>query len=254
MAATRVINAAIILAWLMAQDEFDMDSLADRLNAARTAIGAAAAQAGRQAGDVRLIAVGKTWPADVIRAAASLGQSDFGESKIQEALAKIGPLAPLGLAWHFIGHLQANKAKSIPGNFAWLHSLDSVELAARLERLLTERDASLNALIEINLSGDPRRHGIAPNQLAEFIESLALTRFNRLHLRGLMGMAPWPAPESEQRAAFARLRALRDDCAQHFGLGDFTELSMGMSDDFVPAILEGATMIRVGTAIFGRRT
>jgi pyridoxal phosphate enzyme (YggS family) len=244
--------AAIILARHMTQD-FDYAALADRLHTVQSALDAATRRSGRQTGDVRLIAVSKTHPADVIRTAAGFGQLEFGESRVQEALPKIETLAPLGLIWHFIGHLQVNKAKFIPGKFAWLHSLDSVELAVRMEDLLTRHDTTLNALIEVNLTGDPRRHGVAPDALMAFLESLSNLKTRRLHLRGLMGMAPWPASEADQRTAFARLRGLRDDCVQRSGLADFTELSMGMSDDYIPAILEGATMVRVGTGIFGHR-
>lgn len=237
----------------MTQDDFDAVALADRLHAVRDAVDTATVRSGRLTGDVRLIAVSKTHPADVIRAAAGFGQRDFAESRVQEALPRIETLAALDLDWHFIGHLQANKAKFIPGRFAWLHSLDSVESATRLENLLTAQDALLNTLIEVNLTGDPQRHGVAPDKLMVLIESLGHLQLKRLHLRGLMGMAPWPASEADQRTAFARLRALRDDCSQRLGLEGFTELSMGMSDDYIPAILEGATMVRVGTGIFGQR-
>ncbi len=220
----------------------------------REAIAAAARTVGRNADEVTLVAVSKRQSAELIAAAVAAGQRHFGESTAQEALPKIGQIRSEGLVWHFIGHLQSNKARAVPGNFAWLHSLDSLSLGQRLSRQASALGQALDALIEVNIARDPARHGIAPEQLVPFVEQLLQTSLPGLKLRGLMAIGPYPADEPELRAAFSAVRALRDECRQRFGLSGFSELSMGMSGDFVPAIKEGATLIRVGTAIFGERS
>jgi len=229
------------------------DSIARNLERIKAEIADLARQTGRQPQDVRLIAISKTLPQGAIAAAVDAGQFEFGENTVQEALTKQPTFQNQPITWHFIGHLQSNKAKYIPGNFQWLHSLDSVKLAARLARLLREKNATLNALIEINITRDPKKHGIAPEELMPLVEQLLKEELNGLNLRGLMAMGPYPAQEKEMRAAFAAVRQLRDECINHFALPRFTELSMGMSGDYAEAIREGATMVRIGTAIFGER-
>ena len=219
----------------------------------RAAIADAALRAGRRPEDVKLIAVSKTQPAEAVAAAFAAGQRVFGENTVQDALTKIPRFAGQGLEWHFIGHLQSNKARFIPGNFTWVHSLASVKLAQRLARLVQEQHTTVNALLEVNITRDPAKHGIAPEDIAPLLEQLLKANLSGIHLCGLMAIGPYPATESERRASFAALRNLRDDCAQRFALPGFTELSMGMSGDFIEAILEGSTMVRVGTAIFGKR-
>lgn len=219
----------------------------------RATIAEVAERAGRRAADVRLIAVSKTQPPESVAAAAAAGQRLFGENAVQDALTKIRALPNHSLQWHFIGHLQSNKAKFIPGNFAWLHSLDSLKLASRLARLARDRHATLNALIEVNITRDPNKHGIAPEQLAPLLEQLLTEDLVGICLRGLMAIGPRPATPDELRASFAGLRRLRDDSARRFALPGFTELSMGMSGDYVEAIQEGATFVRLGTAVFGNR-
>jgi pyridoxal phosphate enzyme (YggS family) len=200
-----------------------------------------------------LIAVSKGHSKEAIAAAIAAGQKDFGESTTQDALPKISQLAIPSIDWHFIGHLQTNKAKFIPGNFSWLHSLDNLDLARKLSRRAGEESATINILIEVNVSRDPKKYGLTPEALPDFIEKLLKENLAALPLRGLMTIGPHEAPEKDIRACFAGLRRLRDDCQQRFGLKNFTELSMGMSGDYVEAIKEGATMVRVGTAIFGER-
>jgi hypothetical protein len=200
-----------------------------------------------------LIAVSKGHSKEAIAAAMAAGQKDFGESTTQDALPKISQLANPSIDWHFIGHLQTNKARFIPGNFSWLHSLDSLDLARKLSRRAGEQSATVNILIEVNVSRDSKKHGLTPEALPDFIENYLKEDFPALPLRGLMTIGPHAAPEKEIRACFAVLRRLRDDCRQRFGLNNFTELSMGMSGDYIQAIQEGATMVRVGTAIFGER-
>ncbi len=229
-------------------------TIAANLERLRATLADAAHRAGRRPEDVKLVAVSKTQPAEAVAAAIAAGQRVFGENTVQDALTKIPQFAGQGLEWHFIGHLQSNKARFIPGNFAWVHSLASVKLAQRLARLAQEQNRSINTLIEVNIARDPAKHGVAPEDIAALLDQLLKANLSGIHLRGLMAVGPHPATESEQRAGFAALRKLRDDCVQCFALPGFTELSMGMSGDFVEAVLEGSTMVRLGTALFGERS
>lgn len=209
--------------------------------------------AGHAPDSVRLIAASKTHSPETIQSLIEAGLADFGENMVQEALPKIGQLRAHPLTWHFIGHLQSNKAKNIPDNFAWLHSLDSLALASRLEKFAAERNATLNALIEVNIAGDSRKHGIAPKNLDALLESLQRADLRHITLRGLMTIGPYPASTAEKRKHFGSLRGLRDAVQSRLSLSRFDQLSMGMSDDYPEAIAEGATMARIGTAIFGER-
>ena len=228
-------------------------TISENLRQLRATIAQAAERAGRRAADVQLVAVSKTQPLAAIAAAVAAGQRLFGENAVQEALTKIPAFPEQGLEWHFIGHLQSNKAKFVPGNFAWLHSLDSLKLADRLSRLAQDNQATINALLEVNVTRDPNKHGIAPEQLAPLLEQLLKANLAGIRLRGLMALGPYPATPDELRTSFAALRRLRDDSARRFALPGFTELSMGMSGDFIEAIQEGATFVRLGTAVFGDR-
>jgi hypothetical protein len=228
-------------------------AIAANLERLRTSLTDAAHHAGRRPGDVKLIAVSKTQPPEAVAAAIAAGQRVFGENTVRDALTKIPHFAGQGLEWHFIGHLQSNKARFIPGNFAWVHSLTSVKLAQRLARLAQEQNTIVNTLIEVNITRDPAKHGVAPEDVTPLLDELLKANFTGIQLRGLMAIGPHPATESERRASFAALRKLRDDCAQRFALPGFTELSMGMSGDFIAAIQEGSTLVRIGTAIFGER-
>lgn len=238
--------AASILATLM-------DTIARNLAQVRTRIADAAQAAGRRPEEIRLIAVSKTLPREYIAAAVQAGQKDFGENTVQDALTKIPHFAEVGLDWHFIGHLQSNKVKSIPGNFTWVHSLHALPLAQRLSRLAQEQRVTVNVLIEVNIARDPAKHGVAPEHLPVFVEHLLQANLPGITLRGLMAMGPYPANEQQLRSAFAAVRNLRDNCAQRYALPSFSELSLGMSGDYVEAIKEGSTMVRIGTAIFGAR-
>lgn len=149
--------------------------------------------------------------------------------------------------------MQSNKAKFVPGHFSWIHSLDNFKLAQRVSRLAQENGVTINALIEVNATRDPKKHGVSPEGLLSLIEELLDDDLPGIALRGLMAVGPHPATEGEMRAAFAAVRELRDECQRRFGLSRFTELSLGMSGDYVHAIKEGSTMVRVGTAIFGER-
>ena len=212
-------------------------------------IARAAVAAGRDPAGVRLLAVSKTWPAESVREAAAAGQRAFGENYVQEGVAKVEALADLGLEWHFIGPLQSNKTRLVANRFAWVHSIDRLKIA---ERLAEQRDVHLPPLdvcIQVNVSGEASKSGVAPADLPELARAVA--SLPRLRLRGLMAI-PEPTPDvALQRARFASLRMLRDEL-NAAGLGLDT-LSMGMSDDLEAAIAEGSTMVRVGTAIFGSR-
>ncbi len=228
-------------------------TIAANLARVREQIAAAAIRAGRDPGAVELIAVSKTHPTPVIAAAIAAGQMVFGENTVQEALPKIDALRDRGLEWHFIGHLQSNKAKFVPGNFHWLHSLASLKLAGRLSQAAQTHRCQLQTLIEVNITRDPMKHGVSPEVLPVLVEQLLKAELTGVTLRGLMTIGPHPARKAETRLAFSDLRRLRDTCRQRFDLAGFTELSMGMSGDYVEAIQEGSTIVRIGTTIFGRR-
>jgi len=228
-------------------------AIADRLSEIRSAISRAAEASARSADSVRLVAISKTHPVDAVRAAIVAGQRDFGENTIQEALPKIAAIGEPEIGWHFIGHLQSNKAKHVPGHFQWLHAIDDLKIAQRVSRFAVEQNTKVNTLIEVNITRDPKKHGAEPELLVSLLERLLTENLRGLHLRGLMAMGPYPADEAQMRTAFAAVRELRDQCVTRFGLSNFDQLSMGMSGDFVAAIKEGATMVRIGTAIFGDR-
>lgn len=230
------------------------ERIAQNLARLRETIAQAAHQAGRGPEEIKLIAISKTQPRAAIEAAVYAGQKIFGENTVQEALSKIPHFQDQGLEWHFIGHLQSNKARFIPGNFQWLHSLDSVSLAHRVSRFAQEKNTVIHTLIEVNITRDPAKHGVLPEGVAPLLEQLRKENLAGITLRGLMAIGPHPATETEVRAAFAAVRALRDECRRRFPLPGFTELSMGMSGDFREAIQEGATLVRIGSAIFGERT
>ncbi len=219
----------------------------------RAAIRAAALHAGRDPADIRLIAISKTMPGAAIEAAVRAGQADFGENTIQDALTKIPTFQDRGLTWHFVGYLQTNKAKFIPGRFAWVHSIDRMPLAQKLSRACEAVDVRLHTLVQVNITGDANKHGVAPESTFALVEQLLAADLTGISLGGLMTLGPHHGDEAALRDAFAHLRSLRDQCAERFGLPDFKELSMGMTDDFPIAVAEGATMVRIGTAIFGHR-
>ena len=188
-----------------------------------------------------------------VREAMQAGQHVFGENTVQDALGKLRVLQEPGNEWHFIGHLQSNKAKHIPGNFSWLHTLDSTKLANRLARHCQETHSTLNILIQVNVSGDPDKHGLPAERLFGFTEELLEAGHAGLSLRGLMTIGRRDASVAERQREFAAMRELAAACGERFGASRFGELSMGMSSDFEQAIREGASIVRVGSAIFGPR-
>jgi PLP dependent protein len=227
-----------------------MESIGENLERVQKEIEAAAARAGRASERIELVAVSKTHAAEKVQAAAEAGQVLFGESRLQEARAKI-PLLPSRLRWHFIGHLQRNKIRHALPLFELFHGIDSLPLAQEMERIAEEEGMHPRVLLEVNLAGEASKHGFAPEVLRRDLES-ALS-LGRLTIEGLMTIPPL-APEAEtSRPYFIALRELRDKLETEFAIG-LPQLSMGMSGDFAIAIEEGATLVRVGTAIFGERS
>lgn len=227
--------------------------IADRVAAVRERIARAAERASRPPGDITLVAVSKTFPAESVRAAFAAGVGHFGENRVQEASAKIDALADLrsrGLKWHLIGHLQSNKGRRAASLFDVVQSVDSAALAQRLARAATESDRVLRALVQVDLAGEATKSGVPEAELTEVLRRMR--GLDGLQVTGLMVLPPYLGPE-QVRPYFRRLRTLRDEAVKE-GLLDGDDLSMGMSHDFETAVEEGATLVRVGTAIFGART
>lgn len=226
-----------------------MTPLARRAHEVRYRIAAACARARRDPASVTLVAVSKTVAAASVREAMGAGLAVFGENRVQEALAKI-PEVPAAARWHLVGHLQSNKAKQAVGAFELIHSVDDAELAAELDRRAATRGLVQPVLVQANLSGESTKSGVDEPAVMPLLEAVAACP--HLALRGLMTVPPPVADPEESRPWFVRLRALRDRAAERLGR-PLPELSMGMSGDFEVAIEEGATAVRVGTAIFGER-
>jgi hypothetical protein len=227
-----------------------MTTIAANLQAVRARIAAACIAAGRPLEAVRLLAVSKTWPAASVREAAVAGQRAFGENYVQEAIDKKAELAGLdaepGLEWHFIGPLQSNKTRPVAENFAWVHSVDRLKIAERLSAQRPPDRAPLQICLQVNVSGEASKGGCSPAEVPALAHAIAA--LPRLRLRGLMAI-PEPSDDpARQREPFAVLRRLRDALDI-----ELDTLSMGMSHDLEAAIMEGATIVRIGTAIFGQR-
>jgi pyridoxal phosphate enzyme (YggS family) len=228
----------------------DVEQIAENLERVRTQIANAASKRGRSADDIELVAISKTHEAEKVRAAFDAGQQLFGESRVQEARAKI-PLLPSTARWHFVGRLQKNKIRHALPLFELFHSVDSLDLARDMNRIAEEEGLHPRVLLEVNVAGEGSKIGFAPDALRAELE--ALLALPRLTIEGLMTIPPL-APEAEaSRPHFVALRELRDQFAGQFNV-NLPQLSMGMSGDFLVAIEEGATLVRVGTAIFGKRT
>jgi len=226
-----------------------MSTIQTRLQAVRDRIAHAAEAVGRDSREITLVAVSKTFPAASVRAAADCGQTAFGENYAQEGADKIHELRDLALEWHFIGPIQSNKTRLIAAHFDWVHSVDRLKVAERLAEQRPPHLPPLQLCIQVNVSGEVTKSGVEPAALPALVQQVAA--LPRLELRGLMAIpAPTEKPE-EQRSQLRRLRQLKDEtAAQGFRLDT---LSMGMSDDLEIAIAEGATIVRVGRAIFGER-
>ncbi len=227
-----------------------MSELADRLAAVERRVARAATDAARDPSTITLIAVGKTFPAEIVGEAVAAGATDLGENRVQETVAK-KPFVPAA-RWHLIGPLQRNKAKVALETFDLIHTLDRMELADRLQKLLTEHwpERRMPVLLEINVGCEPQKAGALPDDALDLLRHAQSC--DRLDVRGLMAIPPWGDDPEASRPYFRDLREIRERLQQTAQVG-LPELSMGMSHDFEVAIAEGATMVRVGTAIFGRR-
>jgi hypothetical protein len=224
----------------------------DRIDKIRRRIADAAFSCGRNPDSVTLVAVSKTVPADRIRAAVAVGLCVFGENYIQEALKKIDEIADPGLSWHFIGHLQSNKAKYVVRNFDLIHSVDSLKLAAEISRQGEKQGKIQDILVQVNIAGESTKSGVETQNAMALVE--CISRLSHLRIKGLMTLPPFFDQPEKVRPYFRALTRLKKEI-QAAGIEnvDMTELSMGMSGDFETAIAEGATMVRIGTAIFGER-
>ena len=230
----------------------DPAALRARLAIVRDRIARAAGRAGRDPATVRLVAISKTFSADDVRAAADCGQIDFGENKLQEALEKMDRTADLPIRWHLVGHLQSNKARKAGARFDVVHSVDQVAIAARLDEGASAVGRSIELLAQVDLAGEASKHGAPADQLPALLHSASSLRAARFV--GLMLLPPAVYDPEEARPYFRAIRTLRDELvARGVDKSMLGEFSMGMSHDFEVAVEEGATLIRVGTAIFGRR-
>jgi PLP dependent protein len=218
--------------------------LAEKYRKVMETINEAARRSNRDPGDIKLIAVTKTVDIEAVRQAINLGINDFGENRVQEAAAKVTGLPEV--RWHFIGHLQTNKVKNVVPAYSLIHSLDRLSLAEALQGCAEKLDREVEVLIKVNVSGESSKYGMQPGELPGFLSKISA--FNRLKVRGLMTMAPFVDDPEETRPFFQKLRLLRDE---YTGTGfELKELSMGMTNDYTVAVEEGATMVRIGSALF----
>lgn len=227
-----------------------MTSIAENLERVRKQIADAAAKAIRTVDEIEIVAITKTHPAEKVREAIEAGQTLFGESRVQEARAKI-PELPSSLRWHFVGHLQKNKVRHALPLFELFHSVDSLALAQEMNRIAADEGMHPRVLLEVNVAGEGSKLGFAPDKLREQMEELLALQ--RLSILGLMTIPPVADNAEASRRYFAQLRELRDRLQTEFHV-DLPQLSMGMTNDYSVAVQEGATLVRVGTAIFGERT
>jgi PLP dependent protein len=226
--------------------------LEDNIARVRERIATACRRAGRRPEEIKLVAVSKTVPSPLIRRAYDAGVRDFGENRVQEAVDKRAALSDLAAVWHLIGHLQTNKANSARDLFHWVHSVDSVRVAQKLDRAAQSREDRLPVLIQVRLGDEPTKSGVEESELLRLAEQVSM--LSTLELRGLMVLPPYLEDADEVRPFFRRLRELaRTVESASLPNVAMQELSMGMSHDFEVAIEEGATIVRVGTAIFGER-
>ncbi len=226
--------------------------VSENLNEVQNRMNSAAERAGRNPEDVLLIAVSKTKPVELMMEAYNAGIRDFGENKVQEILRK-APEMPEDVRWHMIGHLQKNKVRQVIGKAVMIHSVDSVELAEKIEKEAEKQDLQVDILLEVNVAGEETKFGFAPEEVED--AARAISAFPRVHIRGLMTSAPDTERPEDNRKFFRKLSDLSVDMkSKNFDNIYMSALSMGMTNDFEVAVEEGATMIRVGTAVFGART
>lgn len=224
--------------------------LAERMAHVQDEVARAAENCGRNPDEVAIVAVSKIHPAEAIRALNASNQIDFGENYVQEALGKQETLADLDIRWHFIGGLQSNKAKYVAGKFALVHSVDSLKLAKMLHKKASELGVVQDILVQVNIAGEEQKSGVTEHGLFELADGIM--GLDGLRLAGLMTMPPFFDEPERARPVFARLRELREALEPKLGI-QLPHLSMGMTGDFVPAVEEGATLVRIGTRIFGQR-
>jgi PLP dependent protein len=224
-------------------------SLIENLEKIQQRITAAGARSGREPGSITLLAVTKSQPPEVVREAADCGQILFGENKVQEAKAKISS-CPERLRWHFIGHLQSNKCRDAVALFEMIQSVDSLPLAQEISQRAEQAARTMPVLLEINVAGEASKFGYSQDKL--LAELKQISALPRIEIQGLMAVPPWSPEPEKSRPHFRRLRELKQSCEQALG-GSLPHLSMGMSGDFEVAIEEGATLVRIGTALFGPR-
>jgi pyridoxal phosphate enzyme (YggS family) len=231
--------------------DISADQLAENIARVRERIAEAARRAGRDPAEVTLVAVSKTKPVELVEMAYNLGVTDFGENRVQEALPKIAHLHAPAVRWHLIGHLQSNKAGKVVEPFFCIHSVDSLHLAQRLSRYAQEAGKRLSLLLQVNVAGEASKEGMAPSEVPELARQIAA--LPALAIEGVMTIAPLVENPEEVRPVFRELRLLRDRLRAEVTASDWRHLSMGMTDDYEVAIEEGATIVRVGRAIFGER-
>jgi pyridoxal phosphate enzyme (YggS family) len=229
-------------------DGSEVTALRQAVGAVQERIAAAAARSGRRPADVTLVAVTKTQPVERIRQAYDLGLRDFGENRLEEAESKHTQL-PADARWHMVGHIQSRKAARAVQPYRLVHSLDNLKLAVRLDRFASEAAAILSVLLEVNVSGEAAKYGFPPERIHDAVEQIM--DLHHVRIQGLMAMAPVVPTAEAARPVFVALRVLRDSLTRSFPEVDWSHLSMGMSDDFEVAIEEGATIVRIGRAIFG---
>jgi pyridoxal phosphate enzyme (YggS family) len=227
----------------------DRDLLRSRFQETRTRIASAASRYGRSVDSVGLVAISKSHPAEAIRALAEMGQRDFGENYLQEALPKLDALSDLDLVWHFTGQLQSNKTRQVAEHFAWVHTLDRERIALRLNEQRPHHAPALNVCIQVSLENEPGKAGIPPHEVLALAKRFA--ELPRLKLRGLMCIPPPTDTFDAQRAWFEQLARCQRELIEQ-GI-ELDTLSMGMSDDLEAAVAAGATLVRIGTALFGSR-
>ena len=228
-----------------------MNKVRENLFRVKESIQAAALRSGREAQSVKLIVVTKHFDVEGIREVYELGERDFGENHVQELLEKT-KLLPNDICWHLIGHLQTNKMKLVVGQAQWIHSVDSLKLACKLDGEGQQRNVKIHALVQCNTSREKSKFGLSPEGIHEFLGQAS--RFRFLDIQGFMTMAPLGAEERVLRKAFSDLRSIFENAKKFFPQFRWHHLSMGMTQDYEIAVEEGATMVRVGTAIFGERS
>jgi PLP dependent protein len=227
------------------------ERMAAHIGHVRSIIAEAALRVGRAPEEITLVAVSKTMPVELVQMAYNLGVTDFGENRVQEALPKIAAFRPQGLRWHMIGHLQSNKAGKVVSSFDCVHSVDSLHLAQALSRHASEQEKRLPVLLQINVSGETSKEGIPLDETSELARKIVA--LPDIQVEGLMTIAPLVEDPEQVRPVFRKLRLLRDQLRAELPVCSWQHLSMGMTDDYRVAIEEGATIVRIGRAIFGER-